>query len=326
MAERKSVLVTGASSGIGRACVHALDERGWRVYAGVRRDADACALAQDNSPSVRPVRLDVTIASEIEAAARLIHQEVGDRGLDALINSAGIATAGPLEFLPPADLREQLEVNVIGPIAVTQALLPMLRSARGRVVFISSASARIALPIIGPYSASKYAIEAFVDALRLEVRPTGVDVVVIQPGPIKTGMMDKAIHAAEDRFDRLAPEARELYRPMMEAARAAARSSDRTALPLSAVVRTVQKALDASRPRPRYMVLRGEWLFRLLTDLLPDRWRDAAIMRGLDHFSPARPGAETVGADPLTKPGRHPFLSSWRSRGAGRGSYRSPRS
>ncbi len=141
MAERKTVLVTGASSGIGRACVHALDERGWRVYAGVRRDADACALAQENSPSLRPVRLDVTIASEIEAAAGFIDHDVGERGLDALINSAGIAIAGPLEFLPPADLREQLEVNVIGPISVTQAMLPMLRAARGRVVFISSASA-----------------------------------------------------------------------------------------------------------------------------------------------------------------------------------------
>ncbi len=113
---------------------------------------------------------------------------------------------------------------------------------------------------------------------------------------------------------------------MMEAARAAALASDRTALPLGAVVRTVQKALDARRPRPRYMVLRGEWLFRFLTDLLPDRWRDAAIIGGLDHFSPARPGgAETFGTDPLTKPGAWRFLASWRSRGAGRGSCRSPR-
>ncbi len=326
MAERKSVLVTGASSGIGRACVRAMDERGWRVYAGVRHDADARALAQDNSPSLRPVRLDVTVAPEIEAAARLIRQEVGEHGIDALISSAGIAIAGPLEFLTPADLREQLEVNVIGPMAVTQAMLPMLRAAGGRVVFISSVSARIALPIIGPYAASKCALEALLDALRLEVQPTGVDVVVIQPGPITTGMLEKAIHVAEDRFDRLAPEAKELYRPMMEAGPAAARASDRRSLPSSAVVGVVLKALQARRPRPRYMVLRGAWMFRLLTDLLPDRCRDAAIIRALDHFSPARPGAETVGADHLKKPGRRPFLAFWRSRGAGRGSFRSPRS
>jgi NAD(P)-dependent dehydrogenase (short-subunit alcohol dehydrogenase family) len=325
MGERKSILVTGAASGIGRACVHALDERGWRVFAGVRREADARSLAQENSPSVRPVRLDVTVASEIEAVARIIDHEVGEQGFDALINNAGIVTAGPLEFLPPADLREQLEVNVIGPIALTQAMLPMLRAASGRVVFISSASARIALPIIGPYAASKCALEAFLDALRLEVRPTGVDVVVIQPGPIKTDMLDKAIHASEDRFDRLAPEDQQLYRPMMEAAREAARASDRSALPITAVVRTVLRALEARRPKPRYMVLRGEWMFRFLTDLLPDRWRDAAIIHGLDHFSPAPPGAETVGADPFMNPRPRPFLSSWRSRGAGRGSCRWPR-
>jgi len=261
----------------------------------VRREADARALAQESSPAVCPVRLDVTVASEIEAVTRLIEDEVGERGLDALINNAGSVTAGPLEFVPPADLREQMEVNVMGPIAVTQAMLPMLRAARGRVVFISSASGRIALPIIGPYAASKHALEAFLDALRLELRPTGVFVVAIEPGPIKTGMLDQAIRAAEERFDRLAAEDQELYRSMMESAREAARASDRTALPVSAVVKTVLKALDARRPRPRYMVLRGEWIFRFLTDLIPDRWRDAAIVHGLDHFAPARTGAETVG-------------------------------
>jgi NAD(P)-dependent dehydrogenase (short-subunit alcohol dehydrogenase family) len=286
MGDRKTALVTGASSGIGRACVHALDERGWRVFAGVRCDADACTLAQENSPSLRPVRLDVTVGSEIEAVARLIAQEVGERGLNALINNAGIVTAGPLEFLPLADLREQMEVNTIGPIAVTQAMLPMLRAARGRVLFISSASARIALPIIGPYAASKHGLEALLDSLRLEVAPTGVDVVIIQPGPIQTGMFDKAVRAAKERFDRLTPAAQQLYRPMLEAAREAARASDRSALPAIAVARTVLKALEARRPRPRSMVLRGDWMFRLVTNLIPDRWRDAAISRGLAHFRP----------------------------------------
>lgn len=286
MDKRKSVLVTGASSGIGRACVHALDNRGWRVFAGVRRDADARSLARESSASVWPVRLDVTVASQIDDVARLIEQEVGAAGLDALVNNAGVVTAGPLEFLPLADIREEFEVNTFGPIAVTQAMLPLLRTARGRVVTISSVSARIALPIIGPYAASKFALEAFLDALRLEVARTGVDVVVIQPGPIETGMLEKSIHEAEDRFDRLPPEAGLLYRPLMEAARAAARATDRTALPPSAVVRTVLEALEARRPRPRYMVLRGGWMFRLITNLMPDRLRDAAIEHGLDHFRP----------------------------------------
>ncbi len=175
MGKRKSVLVTGASSGIGRACVHALDERGWRVFAGVRREADALALARESSALVRPVRLDVTVASQIEEVAQLIDQEVGAGGLDALVNNAGIVKAGPLEFLPLADIREEFEVNTFGPIAITQGMLPLLRRANGRLVTISSASARIALPIIGPYAASKYALEAFLDALRLEVARTGVE-------------------------------------------------------------------------------------------------------------------------------------------------------
>jgi NAD(P)-dependent dehydrogenase (short-subunit alcohol dehydrogenase family) len=177
-------------------------------------------------------------------------------------------------------------VNTLGPIAVTQAMLPMLRAARGRVLSISSASARITLPIITPYAASKHALEAFLDGLRLEVAQSGVDVVVIQPGPVETGMLDTAICAAEERFDRLATRAQELYRPMMEAARAAARASDRSALPTTEVVRTVLKALEAARPHPRYMVLRGEWMFRLVTNFIPDRWRDAAIIHGLDYFRP----------------------------------------
>jgi NAD(P)-dependent dehydrogenase (short-subunit alcohol dehydrogenase family) len=283
---RKSVLVTGASSGIGGACVHALEERGWRVFAGVRRDEDARALARDCSGSVRPVRLDVTVNSQIEAVARLIEDEVGERGLDALINNAGVVVAGPLEFLSLSEIREEFDVNVMGPIAVTQAMLPLLRAARGRVVSISSASARIALPIIGPYAASKSALEAFLDALRLEVAGSGVAVVVVQPGPVATAMLETAIHQAEDRFDRLPPEARELYGTMMQSARAAARATDRVALPASAVARTVLEALEANRPRPRYMVQRGAWVFRLITNLLPDRWRDAAITRGLDHFRP----------------------------------------
>jgi NAD(P)-dependent dehydrogenase (short-subunit alcohol dehydrogenase family) len=277
--------------------VNALDERGWRVFAGVRREADARSLAREGSPALRPVRLDVTVTSQIDAVTRLLENEVGEGGLDALVNNAGIVTAGPLEYSSLADLREEFDVNAIGPIAVTQAMLPLLRAARGRVVTISSASARIALPIIGPYAASKYALEAFLDALRLEVARTGVDVVVVQPGPIETGLLEKAIHDAEDRFDRLPPEAEQLYGPMMESARAAARATDKTALPASAVARTVIKALEARWPRPRYMVLRGEWMFRLITNLVPDRWRDAAIIHGLDHFRPhsqPRQRSETI--------------------------------
>jgi NAD(P)-dependent dehydrogenase (short-subunit alcohol dehydrogenase family) len=150
MAESRSVLITGASRGIGRACALGLAARGWRVFAGVRLEADGLALSEEVGEALTPVRLDVTDPDQIADAARLIARVVGTRGLDGLVNNAGIAVAGPLEFLPLADFRAQLETNVVGMLAVTQAMLGLLRLARGRLVMVSSLSGRIGLPLIGP--------------------------------------------------------------------------------------------------------------------------------------------------------------------------------
>jgi NAD(P)-dependent dehydrogenase (short-subunit alcohol dehydrogenase family) len=284
----RSVFISGASSGIGRFCAEELHRLGWRVFAGVRTEEDAEELRAAGSSRLSPVLLDITDEAQIAAAVRFVAGELGDRGLDALINNAGIVVAGPLEFLPLDDFRRQFAVNVTGHLAVTQAMLGLLRRARGRIVMMSSASGRIALPFIGPYAASKMALEAVSDALRVELMPSGLSVSIIQPGPIATAMMERSIRAAEERFERMSPEASDLYRPMLEAARASALDSEKAVLPPEAVLRAVLHALDARRGKARYLVLRGGWLFRLATNLLPDRVLDAIILRVLEGKRPRR--------------------------------------
>jgi NAD(P)-dependent dehydrogenase (short-subunit alcohol dehydrogenase family) len=194
---RRSILITGTSTGIGQACAARFATLGWRVFAGVRKDEDARSLEEEIGPAVSPVLLDVTDADSINATAGLIESETGDRGLDALVNNAGIVAAGPLEYLPIPELRKQLEVNVVGQLAVTQAVLPLLRRATGRIIMISSISGRVSLPMAGAYGASKFALEALSDALRLELRHWGMHVVLIEPGRIETPIWKTSLERAE---------------------------------------------------------------------------------------------------------------------------------
>ncbi|MEK7693262.1 MAG: SDR family oxidoreductase, partial [Chloroflexota bacterium] len=182
----RSVVITGASTGIGEACALHLDALGWRVFAGVRKGADGEALQRKASARLIPVRIDVTDQASIASACDAVAQELGARGLDGLVNNAGIAVAAPLEFVPIDDLRRQLEINVIGQIAVTQAFLALIRTARGRIVNIGSVSGKLATPFTGPYSASKFAMEALTDALRIELRPWKIEVSIVEPGSIAT--------------------------------------------------------------------------------------------------------------------------------------------
>ena len=186
-----SVVITGASTGIGEACALHLDQLGWRVFAGVRKDSDGEALQRKASPRLMPVRIDVTDAASIAGAREIVARELGDRGLDGLVNNAGVVVAGPLEFVPMDDLRRQLEINVIGQIAVTQAFLSFVRTARGRIVNIGSVSGKMATPFVGPYAASKFAMEALTDALRCELRPWGIQVSIVEPGSIATPIWEK---------------------------------------------------------------------------------------------------------------------------------------
>src|SRR5688500_3137446 len=182
---RGAVVITGASTGIGHACALDLDSHGCHVFAGVRREEDAERLRSERA-FIEPVRIDVTDADSIASARDRVGEAVGAAGLAGLVNNAGIAVPGPLEHLPIDELRRQLEVNLVGQVAVTQAFIPMLRTSRGRIVNIGSIGGRVALPMLGPYAASKHAIEGVSDSLRRELPPWGIEVSVVRPGPIAT--------------------------------------------------------------------------------------------------------------------------------------------
>ena len=247
--EQAAIVITGASTGIGEACALALDARGHRVFAGVCNDADGRRLRGRATARLTPLHLDVTDAASIRAAADQVAAAVGNEGLAGLVNNAGIVVAGPLEILPLGELRRQLEVNVIGPIAVTQAMLPLLRLARGRIVNMSSISGRMAAPYMGPYAASKYALEAFSDALRVELRSWGIAVVLIEPGSIATPIWEKSLAAADQIAAGVNAESLALYEADMDALREATRRMAAGAAPVEKVVRAVIHAFRPGGPR-----------------------------------------------------------------------------
>jgi NAD(P)-dependent dehydrogenase (short-subunit alcohol dehydrogenase family) len=262
-------LVTGASSGIGRACAQHLHGLGFEVLAGVRDEADA-------PPGLEPVRLDITSEADVAAAADRVGAE-----LAVLVNNAGTAIMGPVEGVPLEDWRRQLEVNLIGQIAVTRALLPALVQGRGRIVNMSSIGGRVALPLFGPYAASKFALEAVTDALRREVAQHGVKVVSVEPGAIATPIWDKGLADAQQRLDAMPPDVPRRYERLIGAVRAAARNMGEEGLAPEEVAEAVGRAVTARRPRTRYVIGRQARVQAVLTRLLPDRAFDALIRRAL---------------------------------------------
>ena len=279
MADRGNVLVTGASSGIGEACARRLDAEGFRVFAGVRRHEDGERLRQGTS-RLTPVMLDVTDGASIAAAAAAIEADTTAAGLVGLVNNAGVAIAGPLEYLPLDLLRRQLDVNVTGQVAVTQAFLPLLRRSTGRLVFIGSISGRVAAPILGPYSASKFAIGAICDALRVELSPWGLHVSLVEPGDIATPIWDKGLADGDALAAQMPEIARQRYGPLIAAIRRVAEHSARGGAPSSAVADVVFRALTAPKPKTRYLV-GSDAKARAWVARLPDRWRDALLTRSL---------------------------------------------
>jgi NAD(P)-dependent dehydrogenase (short-subunit alcohol dehydrogenase family) len=277
----RAAVVTGASTGIGAAIALRLDAAGWTVFAGVRREADGAALAARAAGRLRPVILDVTDAASLAAARDAVAAARGDAGLQGLVNNAGIAVAAPLEYLPLDDLRRQLEVNVVGLVAATQAFLPLLRRARGRVVNIGSTNGFLAPAFMGPYAASKYAVEALSDALRRELRPFGLEVALVQPGDIATPIWDKSAAMGRELEARLSAEARERYGRAIEAVKAYAAATASKAGPADEVAAVVEHALTAARPKTRYLVGRGATVQALLARWTPDRTLDALLEKEL---------------------------------------------
>ena len=268
-----NILITGASTGIGHACALRFADLGFHVFAGVRQPAAREALKAHPSGNLEPVFLDVTSAKSIAAALTI----VGARPLAGLVNNAGIATAGPLELVPIDAWRRQFEINVIGLVAVTQACLPALRLGQGRIVNVGSIADRCALPCCGPYDSSKFAVSAITDVLRMEVRPWGISVSLIEAGAIATPIWDKSQREADELSQQVEPERYALYRNLIETERKETAEAARTASPVAVVVKAVEHAMTARRPRTRYLVGRDTWLWRILS-WLPDRWRDRLIL------------------------------------------------
>ena len=270
-----TVLVTGASTGIGEATVLHLKTLGFDAVGAVRKDEDAERL---EARGVRTVRIDVTDAGQIGAA----RDELGGAPLAGLVNNAGIAVAAPLEFLPVDRLRQQLEINLIGQMAVTQAFLPALRAGRGRIVMVSSIGGRVSLPLVSAYNASKFGLEGMSDALRRELRGQGVDVILIEPGGVKTPIWDKAGELADDMLEEFPPEGERLYGKLIAAVRARTRKlATETGSEPIAVAEAIAEALTASRPRARYVVGRDAKTRAVMSRVLPDRMMDRLIARAL---------------------------------------------
>jgi NAD(P)-dependent dehydrogenase (short-subunit alcohol dehydrogenase family) len=270
----RTVLVTGASRGIGRAIAVRLARSGWRVYAGVRTDVAAKELAEE-SDMITPVELDVTVPEHVDGLDRVL-----PAGLDALVNNAGIGVGGPLETLTRDDMHRQLDVNLVGPLAVTRAVLPLLRRNHGRVVFISSINGRVSFPFTGIYNASKFATEAVADCLRVELRPFDVQVGLVEPGVIDTDPwheMDQLIDALEAG---LAPEHRELYAPQFAGERRLVAKIRKNAKPPEVVAAAVEKQLTRRRVRPRVLVGTDARSIAAMKSLLPAGGLDAVWAKG----------------------------------------------
>ncbi|MCU1410872.1 MAG: Retinol dehydrogenase [Rhodoglobus sp.] len=268
----RSVLVTGASTGIGRATAELLHERGFRVFAGVRKESDAESL---RAAGIRPLILDVTNEKHIAAAANAIADDSG--GLFGLVNNAGIASAAPLEFVPVDELRHQLEVNVVGQVAVTQAVLPLLRASRGRIVNVTSIGGLIAGQMLGPYNASKFALEAVTHVLRQELGPWGIEVVAIEPGVIATPIWSTSAASADRMLAPRLAEVTALYGAQIEAAQKMAANGTKHGIAPLEVAKAIEKALTARKPKTRYPVGADAKIGAALLARLPDRTRDRLL-------------------------------------------------
>jgi NAD(P)-dependent dehydrogenase (short-subunit alcohol dehydrogenase family) len=272
----RSVLVTGASTGIGRATALRLDAAGWRVFAGVRKEEDAESLRRAGSERLEPLFIDVTDAEQIAAGAARIEAEPG--GLSGLVNNAGVAIPSPLETMPIDDFRRQIEINLTAHVAVTQAMLPAIRRGGGRIVFISSIGGRIAFPMTGAYHVAKFGIEAAGDVFRQELRPWGIPVSIVEPGSIATPIWERG----ESEADQLGDSKREsLYGQAIASYRKVVRQLAERGIAPEKVAETIEHALTARRPRTRYLVGVDARVQARLRPLLPTPVFDRIVARAM---------------------------------------------
>jgi len=273
-----TVLITGASTGIGRATALRMSRAGWKVLAGVRSGQVGEELAaQAPGGPIEPLRLDVTSEEQI-AAARASVDAGGSGRLDALVNNAGVGAGGPMETLTTEELRAQFEVNVFGPMALTRELLPALRRAQGRIVFVSSIGGKVVLPYTAPYGASKHAIEAIADSLRVELAGSKIQVALIEPGSVSTPIWDKS----RDEASRLQipPELEPVYGEVVEKMGRVLEETAKRGVAPDVVAAVIERALGARRMKARYLVGRDARMMLTMRRVLPDLWFDRMVRRG----------------------------------------------
>ncbi len=269
-----TIMITGASKGIGRATALYLDKKGFTVLAGVRSQADGDQLCREASSRLQPVMVDITHVEQVAQLAETVNQIVGQNGLGGLVNNAGIAVAAPLEFLPIDEFRRQIEVNLTAHLMVTQALLPYIRQAKGRIINISSIGGRLAGPMLGAYHASKFAMEGLTDSLRQELAPWGIKVVSIEPGAIATPIWESGSNTADRLLAQMPALAQEYYATAIAGSRAFAAKASKTGLAPEKVAEVIEQALTAPKPRTRYPVGTDAKIGTRIIAHLPDTWRD----------------------------------------------------
>lgn len=272
-----AVVITGASTGIGAACARFLADKGFQVFAGVRDRRAGEVLADGRTSRLIPIHLDVTDETSIRNSVDQVTRQLGDAGLTGLINNAGVAVGSPLEVIPIDQLRRQFEVNVFGLIAVTQAFLPLLRKGHGRIVNMGSIAGRATIPVMGPYSASKFALEALTNALRLELQQWRIQVSIIEPGAVATPIWEKSIKVAKDLEARDNSSITVGYAELIMRIKETVEKAAERAIPPDAVVQAVVHALTSPRPRTRYLVGTDAKIRAWMVKWLPDRLNDRLL-------------------------------------------------
>jgi NAD(P)-dependent dehydrogenase (short-subunit alcohol dehydrogenase family) len=276
-----AVVISGASTGIGEATALELNRRGFQVFAGVRSEEAAERLKSRSQGLLEPLLLDITDASQIAKAAELVREKTQETGLLGLVNNAGIAMSCPLEVIPLNDFRRQMEVNLVGHLAMIQTFLPLLRKRPGRIINVTSINGSMATPYLGPYAASKFALEAVSDSLRLELRHWGIKVIVVAPGAVKTPIWNKSADSADAMSKTVSTESVQPYRDDLEIWRITAQEAEKHGDPVEKVVEKICLALTSPRPQARYYLHFSQRFLCRGFKVVPESIRDWFICRGM---------------------------------------------
>lgn len=278
----KTILITGASTGIGKACALAAAQLDYIVYAGYRKDTDKDTLSTLHK-NLRPIKIDVSVEDDRKSVFNYIEKEHGS--LDCLFNNAGIAASGSAEFQSIEKYRQQLEINFIAPVALTQIFIPLLRkSSDPRILFTSSAAGLLAKPMMASYSASKFALEAFIDTIRMELAPWNIKVVAFEPGKVKTEIYKKSLEQAQQEHAAMCAEEKELYKPLINVAMYNIKNADKMSSEVSVVVDAFREALTSNSPKLRYPI-GGDAPMQAILAKLPARIRDWIIGQKIKKFA-----------------------------------------